>query len=631
MATQTYNAVVKLGGTVDSSFKGIGGAVNKALGKTQKDIRKTKTEQTKLLREINKNRKAGKDVSALERKYSALGNELERAKAKQNSLNRAQQVGAKSGRLFGQVRTAVLGISAAATIAGGAIFGMTKSLADQMDYTAKTSAMLGFGVTSFQEYEYAARRSGMSAQEFATNAQKGIRSISEAAQGLGQGRLVLEELGLDAETVAMMSPEEQLDVIADAMAGVESQTERMRMAVQLFGRSGAKMTNMLKGGSAGLAQLRKDARATGNVLGKGAAKDAEDYSDALLDVELAFGGVTRMVGAQLMPVVTDTFKQTSGWIAENREQISVWAGQVANVAKSVFPAIVQGVVGLGKGLWTLGSAINSVVQFIGGWENAALAVGVVMGAKLVASVLGVVSAIGGFIGSLSALGGVVPVVVMGIKSIGVAMMANPVGLIAAAIAGAAALIYSNWEPISGFFSSLWDGVSSSFGMAWDMIQTAFSYSPLGMIVKSWQPAIKWITSKFDWIGNAANKVKSFFGFGDKEDEEEKKRPELGATQHQIAEPPSDSLTQPFNTQRQEAAQRPQIGGAYDAQIKKPEVTQARETIKQASPVQQVSRTDARKVDNINVYAAPGQDAREIGQQTATEWGGDNALYDLAGA
>ena len=609
MATQTYNAVVKLGGTVDNSFKGIGGAVNKALGKTQKDIRKTKTEQTKLLREINKNRQAGKDVTALERKYNALGDELERAKAKQNALNRAQNVGAKSGRLFGQVKTAVMGITGAATLAGGAIFGMTKSLAETMDYTAKTSAMLGFGVESFQEYEYAAQRSGMSAQEFATNAQKGIRSISEAAQGLGQGRIVLEELGLDAETMAMMSPEEQLNIIADAMAGVDSETERMRMSVQLFGRSGAKMTNMLKGGSAGLAQLRQDARDTGNVLGDEAAKDAESYMDALLDVELSIGGVTRMLGAQLMPVVTDAFKSMSDWIAKNRKQISVWGEKVAEAAKNIFPAIVDGVVGLGKGLWTLGSAINSAVQFIGGWENAALAVGAVMAGKMIASVIGVVSAIGGLIGSLGALGGVLSVVGAGIKAIGVALMANPIGLVAAAIAGAAALIYANWEPISEFFVSVWGKIKSTATSVWSVIKTVFSYSPLGLIIKAWTPALKWVSSKFDWISKSANKVKAFFGFGDDDTEDEKPtKPRLGITDN-----------------------RPQIGGTYDAQVQKPEALKAQETIQQSAPTQQVSNTDARKVDNINIYAAPGQDPKAIGRQTTMEWSGNAALYDFAGA
>lgn len=41
-----------------------------------------------------------------------------------------------------------------------------------------------------------------------------------------------------------------------------------------------------------------------------------------------------------------------------------------------------------------------------------------------------------------------------------ALLANPIGLIAAAVAAAALLIYKYWEPISGFFSGLWQGLKS---------------------------------------------------------------------------------------------------------------------------------------------------------------------------
>ena len=63
----------------------------------------------------------------------------------------------------------------------------------------------------------------------------------------------------------------------------------------------------------------------------------------------------------------------------------------------------------------------------------------------------------------------------------------------ALLAGAAYLIYKNWEPISEFFSGLWDG-----------------------IVEGFNAAIDWIIQKFtavvDWVANKWGKVKRFFGF-----------------------------------------------------------------------------------------------------------------------
>ena len=46
--------------------------------------------------------------------------------------------------------------------------------------------------------------------------------------------------------------------------------------------------------------------------------------------------------------------------------------------------------------------------------------------------------------------------------LGRALMLNPIGLAVTAIAGAAYLIYKNWEPIKAFFSGIWSHVKTAF-------------------------------------------------------------------------------------------------------------------------------------------------------------------------
>ena len=62
--------------------------------------------------------------------------------------------------------------------------------------------------------------------------------------------------------------------------------------------------------------------------------------------------------------------------------------------------------------------------------------------------------------------------------VGKAMLANPMVLaivaIVAVVAGAAYLIYKNWEPIKKFFSDLWEGVKTNIGSAWDGIKSSLS-------------------------------------------------------------------------------------------------------------------------------------------------------------
>lgn len=66
------------------------------------------------------------------------------------------------------------------------------------------------------------------------------------------------------------------------------------------------------------------------------------------------------------------------------------------------------------------------------------------------------------------------------------MLANPIVLIAGAIAGAAYLIYKNWEPIKGFFINLWDNIKVVFSKTWEWIKSMFlKYTPHGLIIKHW--------------------------------------------------------------------------------------------------------------------------------------------------
>lgn len=76
------------------------------------------------------------------------------------------------------------------------------------------------------------------------------------------------------------------------------------------------------------------------------------------------------------------------------------------------------------------------------------------------------------------------------SALGALFVANPIGLAAIAIGAAAALIYTNWEPIRGFFTGLFNDIKT----------TATS-------------AIEWIIQKIQAIGRLWGETKAFFGFG----------------------------------------------------------------------------------------------------------------------
>nr|BDD46399.1 hypothetical protein 15 [bacterium] len=61
------------------------------------------------------------------------------------------------------------------------------------------------------------------------------------------------------------------------------------------------------------------------------------------------------------------------------------------------------------------------------------------------------------------------------------VLANPITWWAVGIAGAAYLIYKNWEPISKFFTNFWDKLTQGFSKAFDMFKKFAAFSPLGIL------------------------------------------------------------------------------------------------------------------------------------------------------
>lgn len=76
------------------------------------------------------------------------------------------------------------------------------------------------------------------------------------------------------------------------------------------------------------------------------------------------------------------------------------------------------------------------------------------------------------------------------------MTANPIGLIVAgiaALAGAAYLLFQNWEPIGEFFGNLWQGVKdiTTAAVDWIVGKLEFLGKPMEMLGKAWDSVTGW--------------------------------------------------------------------------------------------------------------------------------------------
>jgi hypothetical protein len=272
----------------------------------------------------------------------------------------------------------------------------------------------------------------------------------------------LDQIGLSAQDLVNMGPADAMAAIADKMQMIENPAERAAIAAALFSRSGIGMVNMLGKGSEALQQLRDDARKTGYVLSEDAARGAEAFADAQLDAQLVIKGLKNTIGAELMPVVTRSMKTFSAWAVTNRDDIADFARTASEKLEAALPVIGQVAEGMGSVASTVGTVVSKVAEMVGGWKNFGVVIGGVFAARTVGSIISFGVAVGRLGVSMLALTGAFPAVIGGIKAVGAALLANPIGLAVAAIAGSAYLIYENWETLGPWFGELWDGVKTTF-------------------------------------------------------------------------------------------------------------------------------------------------------------------------
>ncbi|APC46524.1 tail length tape-measure protein 1 [Alteromonas phage PB15] len=191
---------------------------------------------------------------------------------------------------------------AAATAVGAA---MVRSQMSTIDALAKTADRLGLTTEALAGLQRSAELSGAGANTLNMALQRMTRRVSEAAQGTGEAQAALRELGLDAQYLSTLSPDEQFRQISDAMAGVAEQGDKVRLAMRLFDSEGVKLVNTLAMGSEALLEQQRVAEKLGTALNRVDAAKVEAANDAISTAGEALDGVVNKVAVALSPAIED--------------------------------------------------------------------------------------------------------------------------------------------------------------------------------------------------------------------------------------------------------------------------------------------------------------------------------------
>lgn len=211
----------------------------------------------------------------------------------------------QSGQRFGKAMKAAVAVASGAIAgASAALTALTVAQMRVIDQTAKVASKLGIMVSELQALRLVANESGVATNTLDMALQRMTRRVSEAAQGTGEAKAALKELGLDAKTLASLAPEKQFEMIAKRLETVGTQGDRVRLAFKLFDSEGVGLVNML-GDISGSLQSARDFNDKFNIsLSRTDASKVEEANDAFGRVKLAATGLGNTIAVQVAPLIT---------------------------------------------------------------------------------------------------------------------------------------------------------------------------------------------------------------------------------------------------------------------------------------------------------------------------------------
>lgn len=173
---------------------------------------------------------------------------------------------------------------------------------DRADQMRDLSIQLGIGVENLSSLSYAAQQSGVDLDTLATSLKFLEKNAAAALDPKSRQRGLFDAI-LGKGNADLKDAEHLLSQLADAFSKMEEGPTRAALELELFGKSGLKMAEFLKQGSAEIERLRQRARELGVTIDEETASKADRFNDTLADVKAVAAGLGTQLATALMPQV----------------------------------------------------------------------------------------------------------------------------------------------------------------------------------------------------------------------------------------------------------------------------------------------------------------------------------------
>lgn len=240
-----------------------------------------------------------------------------------------------------------VGTVAAMAAAAGAIAGvyeavkalheMTLKAAADVDELITKSMTSGVSTETLQQWEYAANLIDVSVDTMTGSLTKLTNSMYDAENGNAKLAATFEALGVsvtDTATGQLRPAEEVFYDVIDALSGVENQTERDAVAMDLMGKSAQELNPLIIQGSQTLRDLADEAKKTGYVLDESQIKKLGEVDDAYQKYQLQIETTEKLLAVEFAPASKSAMETFSNAV-EKAGKALVDSGLVEHIGSCV--------------------------------------------------------------------------------------------------------------------------------------------------------------------------------------------------------------------------------------------------------------------------------------------------------
>jgi len=275
----------------------------------------------------------------------------------------------KVGKSIENTGKKLLPLSAAA---GALLVGFAKigsSAIEAGDDIATMSTSLNISAEALQRWNFIAEQTDVGTEKFAA----GTVKIQDALANLAQGNLdgpakAMQSLGITTEQ-ASLGMEANLENIINALADLESETQQVALANEIFGtKLGASMIPLLKVGSEGVAELSSEFETFGFLTNEQVNSLGE--LDGTLDkLKFGFEQIKNQLGAALIPLMTTLAGIIQTNVIPFVQKLAEWFGNLSEAQMSIIFGVLAFITALAPMLIIFGkltSGIGGLIKMVKG-------------------------------------------------------------------------------------------------------------------------------------------------------------------------------------------------------------------------------------------------------------------------